>query len=124
MNHRADEATVSGRQRSDSGAREETGRTEGSRTTDESLADLLSDPHCRYLLEYLRTNDNPVSVSAVARYVVSQVTDAPVDDVSNDVERRVQTWFHHGQLPMLDDHGVVDFDPDSGTVRLADDPNS
>ncbi|WP_436928002.1 DUF7344 domain-containing protein [Halosimplex amylolyticum] len=87
----------------------------------ERLADVLDDPHCRYLLKYLRDTGEPASVSEVATYVVSQLTDSPPDEVSTDVERRVQTWFYHGQLPMLDDYGVIDFDPDTGTVRLAED---
>ena len=86
------------------------------------LADVLDDPHCRYMLKYLRDSDGRVTVSDVATYVVAQITDSDPEDISTDVERRVQTWFYHGQLPMLDDYGVIDFDPDSGTVRLADDP--
>lgn len=86
--------------------------------------DLLSDPHCRYLLAYLRTHETPASLSDVARYVVGQITETPQDEVTEDVQRRVQTWLHHGQLPALDDHGIVDFDPDSGTVSLARDPQA
>jgi predicted transcriptional regulator len=85
------------------------------------LSDALEDPHCRYLLTYLRDTSGPVSISEVATYVVAQITDSSPDEVPNDVLRRVQTWFYHGQLPMLDDHGVVEFDPDSRTVKLAED---
>lgn len=88
----------------------------------ESLEELLADPHCRYLLRYLREGDEPAELPSVARYVVGEITETSPDEVSEDVQRRVQTWLHHGQLPALDDHGVVDFDPDAGTVRLADDP--
>ena len=89
---------------------------------DESLEELLSDPHCRYLLQYLRENEGPAELPAVARHVVAGITHTEPDEVTEDVQRRVQTWLHHGQLPRLDDHGVVDFDPDAGTVALADDP--
>jgi predicted transcriptional regulator len=95
-------------------------RDEGSR---EPLADLLSDPHCRYLLHYLRNHEGPVSVSEVSRHVVAEITDGSPDEVPGDVQRRVQTWFHHGQLPTLDDYGVVEFDPESGTVSLTDEPD-
>jgi hypothetical protein len=93
----------------------------GSETAEEELADLLSDPHCRYLLQYLRENDNPVSVSTLTRFVVAEITDTPADEVSDAVQRRVQTWLHHGQLPALDEMGVLEFDPESGTVWLTDD---
>lgn len=95
---------------------------EEERADGEELTDLLSDPHCRYLLKYLRDNDNPVSVAELVRYVVAELTDTEPEDAPEDVQRRVQTWFHHGQLPALDDHGVVEFDPESGTVTLAADP--
>lgn len=95
---------------------------EHEREREEDLGGLLTDPHCRYLLKYLRENTNPVSVTEVARYVVAEITDTSVEDAPDDVHRRVQTWFHHGQLPALDEHGIVVFDPESGTVTLAADP--
>ena len=94
----------------------------GSESRDEDLAGLLSDPHCRYLLAYLRENANPVSVTEAVQYVVAEVTDTTPEDAPEDVQRRVRTWFHHGQLPALDDHGVIEFDPESGTVTLVADP--
>lgn len=88
----------------------------------DDVADLLSDPHCRYLLKYLREEDSPASVATVTQYVVAEITDTAPEDVSDDVQRRVQTWLHHGQLPALAEHGVVEFDAESGAVALADDP--
>ncbi|WP_449404990.1 DUF7344 domain-containing protein [Halosimplex halophilum] len=108
MTHGADETAVVDRHGTDAEARSE------------RIADMLDDPHCRYLLAYLRETDEPASVAEVATHVVSQITDDDPENVSDDVKQRVQTWFYHGQLPMLDDHGVIEFDPDSGTVRLAD----
>ncbi|WP_459190733.1 DUF7344 domain-containing protein [Halosimplex sp. J119] len=120
MTHGVDNPAVTEERAADTSGRGE--RFADATDHGERLADALDDPHCRYLLKYLRDADGAVSVSEVATYVVSQLTDSPPDEVSTDVERRVQTWFYHGQLPMLDDYGVIDFDPDSGTVRLADDP--
>lgn len=88
---------------------------------DDRLDELLADPHCRYLLEYLDEADEPVSLSAVATHVVAGITDTDPDEVPSDVERRVKTWLHHGQLPELDERGIVSFDPETGTVSLADD---
>lgn len=108
MNHRSDSRRVLDRAGSD-------GEGDG-----DELADLLADPHCRYLLEYLRQHEDPADVSTLTEYVVAEVTDTSPDSVSADVQRRVQTWLHHGQLPTLDRYGVVDFDADAGTVSLAD----
>ena len=85
--------------------------------------ECLSDPHCRFVLEYLQEQDGSASLSTVAAYVVSQITGENPADVSETVQRRVQTWLHHGQLPTLDERGLVDFHPESGTVTLTDPPS-
>jgi len=84
----------------------------------DDISDILDDPHCRLLLEYLREMENPASVSSITTYVVSEITNTPPERVPSDVVRRVQTWLHHGQLPALDRHGVVEFDPETGVVNL------
>jgi len=84
----------------------------------DELADLLSDPHCRLLLKSLHERNEPVSVSTVTRTIVAEITGTEPADVPDGVSRRVQTWLHLGQLPLLDEHGVVDFDPEVGTVAL------
>lgn len=89
--------------------------------SDDRLDELLADPHCRYLLEYLDDAEEPASLSAVATHVVAGITGTDPEDVPGDVERRVKTWLHHGQLPELDERGIVEFDPEAGTVSLADD---
>lgn len=97
------------------------GRGEQSKDDREDLADLLTDPHCRLLLEYLHQQNGPASVSAATRYIVTEITGTkPVDD-ADSASRRVQTWLHLGQLPVLDEHGIVDFDPETGTVALHED---
>lgn len=84
----------------------------------EELEDVLDDPHCRHLLDYLRREEGPVPEPTLARHVVAQITDSPPEEIDDDVQRRVQTWLHHGQLPVLDEYGVVEFDADAGEVSL------
>lgn len=85
----------------------------------EELEEVLNDPHCRHILDYLRCEDDPVSESTLARHVVAKITNTEPEEVGDDVQRRVQTWLHHGQLPVLDEYGVVEFDADSGEVSLS-----
>jgi hypothetical protein len=85
-----------------------------------NAADVYSDPHCRYLLDHLQKEPGAVAVSAAARHVVAKITETPSDCVSDGVLRRVETWFHRGLLPTLDDADIVDYDPDAGTVRVHD----
>lgn len=103
------------------GVRHRTSRAPGVGGSEET-EDLLSDPHCRHLVEYLRERREPVDVERLAAHVVARVRDVPVEAVEPEVRRRVQTWLHHGQLPALSAHGVVDYDAETGTVRLVDVP--
>jgi hypothetical protein len=89
-------------------------------STDSDFADLMEDPHCRYLLDYLQRAEGDTQVSAASRYVVAEMTGGPPDGVPESAQRRAQTWFHHGLLPELDEKDLVDFDPEAGTVRLAE----
>lgn len=77
---------------------------------------LLSDPHSRRVLDYLRRADGPVDVATLATHVVADLTGTDPEDVPPNVRRRVATWLHHGQLPALADHDVVEYDPERGTV--------
>ena len=84
----------------------------------EKLEDVLDDPHCRHLLDILSEEEGPVSELPLARRVVARITNTRSESVDEDVARRVQTWLHHGQLPVLDEHGLVEFDADAGEVSL------
>jgi len=89
--------------------------------THEHLDDLLSDPHCKHLLEFLWRTEEPVPLATASRYIVGQITGTSATQVPENVQRRVQTWLHHGQLPALAAHGLIVFDADRGTVELTDD---
>lgn len=89
-------------------------------TPQEMLADLLSDPHCKHLLVLLSERDGATGVEDVSRDIVGRMTDVPADQVPPNVERRVQTWLHHGLLPTLDEQRIIEFDPDQRTVALTD----
>jgi hypothetical protein len=84
----------------------------------EELEDILDDPHCRHLLDILNREDGSVPELTLARRVVGRITNTAPEDVDDDVARRVQTWLHHGQLPILDEHGLVEFDAGAGEVRI------
>ena len=95
-------------------------RTNASGASGERLEEILDDPHCRHLLDCLREADGPVPEDTLARRVVARITDTPPEEVSDEVQRRVQTWLHHGQLPTLDEYGLVEFDADAGVVSLGE----
>lgn len=90
----------------------------GSDTAPGAAREFLSDPHVRYLLEYLRRTEGPVDLPTLATHVAAGVTDTPPEDVPGAVRDRVQTFLHHGHLPVLARYGVVEFDREANSVAL------
>jgi hypothetical protein len=84
----------------------------------EDLREILSDPHARCLIAYLREEPGPVSLSTAATHVAACVTDTDPNEVPDEVRNRVQTFLHRGQLPELARHGIVEFDRERDTVAL------
>jgi hypothetical protein len=84
----------------------------------EDVRELLSDPHVRFLLQYLRKKNDPADVPTVATYVAAGVTDTPPEDVPDEVKSRVQTILYRGQLPELARYGIIEFDREGDTVSL------
>lgn len=81
-------------------------------------SEMLSDPYTRSLIEYLRDAGGESSLRPLARGVASSVTGENVDDVDAVICRQVETFLHHGQLPELAKHGIVDYDADENYVVL------
>jgi len=91
-------------------------------TGSEDLAELLRDPHTRYMLQYLKeTNEDAVELPRVADHVAAKVTNSDPDAVSDRVSRRVETWLHSGLVPELADQGVVFYDAETDRVGLQED---
>lgn len=86
----------------------------------DELSDVLADPHGRTAVVYLSRRDDPVTLAELARGVVGLLRDEPPDSVDEHVARRVQTWLHHGHLPVLHRHGIVAYESDAGVVELTD----
>lgn len=84
------------------------------------LRDVFEDPHGRSALVYLSRAGGPVDLDELSRGVVGLITDEPPDEVGGTSLRQVRTWLHHGHLPVLDDHGVVAYDFETGRVSLLD----
>ena len=81
---------------------------------------LLADPRRRYLLWHL-SECGRATVEEVATRIAAWERDAAVEDVPRSRCKRVAASLHHAHLPRLADHGVVDYDRESGEVVLTDD---
>jgi len=97
-------------------------RTDTAGPPAEELEDVLDDPTAGTSSTSLREEGESVGELVAARRVVARITGTAPEDVGDDVQRRVQTWLHHGQLPVLDEYGIVEFDADAGEVSLGRTP--
>ena len=80
---------------------------------------LLANEERRLIVKGLLEEDERLSMDALARYVVVQTRD---DDggVSEEEHRTAKVDLYHRHLPMLADHGIVDYDPRNGMVTAAE----
>lgn len=80
-------------------------------TLDETLR-LLSHPYRRQTVQVLR--DTGADAVAFDALLDALVREAPTDRPRRD---RIVLELHHMHLPMLADHGIIDYDPDTEFVR-------
>lgn len=79
--------------------------------------ELLAGRRRRYVLYYLmNAPDDSVDLEELVDRVRDYEREAE-GSVPDEHRHRVATSLHHCELPKLVDHGVVDYDPRSGTVR-------
>lgn len=75
------------------------------------LFSLLEQQHRRLALRYLLDHNCPVSLDAIATYLIEH------EDVSADDRRRLSVELHHNHLPRLADYGCLRYDVETNTVE-------
>lgn len=84
-------------------------------STLDSCLELVADPQRRAIVRRLRDDgDGETTVTALLDrlYLESEPEDAPPPD-----REQFAVQLHHVHLPELAAHGIVDYDPEDGTVR-------
>jgi DNA-binding transcriptional ArsR family regulator len=77
--------------------------------------DLLSNARRRYVLCFLRERGE-ASVRELSRYTAAWENDVEPTAVSSAQRKRVYTALHQTHLPRLDEYGIIEYDPDRGSV--------
>lgn len=75
---------------------------------------LLADPHRRSVIACLDRVSDDIAVERLADRVATELADS--ETVDDERRRRVLFALHHNHLPHLDEHGVIEYDYDAGTV--------
>lgn len=70
------------------------------------------------VLYYLRQEGDTATVSELAEEIAAMENDVPVDELTSQQQKRVYVSLYQTHLPKLDQTGIVDYDADTGEVRL------
>lgn len=93
----------------------------GELSVDERLK-LLRKTRRRYLLNYLRTADEHVTVDELTGHIMTVENQEREGRLPDDHRRTIKIALHHTHLPVLAEHGAVKYDQRNGTVTLSDGP--
>ena len=90
------------------------------RPSREAVFEALSNERRRCALYYLQRQDGPVALGDVVDHVAAWQYDQPVDALDSKDRMCVYSALHQVHLPKLDETGFVDYDPETGEVRVRD----
>ena len=87
------------------------------------MFDLLSSSRRRFVLQYLSQQEGAVPFSELANELAAWENDTDVEDITERQRKRVYVSLYQTHIPKLEEAGVVDYDADSGDVRLTSQVN-
>ncbi|ELZ00616.1 DUF7344 domain-containing protein [Natrialba asiatica] len=86
--------------------------------TQAELFDVFSNARRRRAVQYLKRQGSTCDLAPLVEQVAAWENDTDPDDVTRTQRRRVYISLYQTHLPMLEDHGIVDWDPDSHSITL------
>ncbi|WP_238709596.1 DUF7344 domain-containing protein [Natronorubrum halophilum] len=85
----------------------------------DSMYGILSEPRRRYVLYYFLDNDH-ANIEELSLQIVAWERHVSVDGVSEEQTQRLTSSLIHTHIPLLADHGLVDYDSRTGDIIIAD----
>lgn len=89
-----------------------------SELTQAELFDVFSNARRRRAVQYLKRQGGTCDLAPLVEQVAAWENDTAPDDVTRTQRRRVYISLYQTHLPMLEDHGIVDWDPDGHEIEL------
>ncbi|SEP74271.1 DUF7344 domain-containing protein [Natrinema salaciae] len=89
-----------------------------SELTQAELFDVFSNARRRRAVQYLKRQGGTCDLAPLVEQVAAWENDTDPDDVTRTQRRRVYISLYQTHLPMLEDHGIVDWDPDGHEIEL------
>ena len=93
--------------------------TDNQELSRDRVFDILSSPRRRYVLHYLRTEESPIELTALAEEVAAWENDTTVENLSSQDRKRVYVSLYQTHIPKLSEAGLIEYDSESGSVALS-----
>jgi hypothetical protein len=84
------------------------------------IFEVLKNERRRRVIEYLRTNDEPADLGAVAEYIAALENDKDEKLITYAERKRVYVGLYQCHLPKMDDMGVIKFNRARGRIEMTD----
>jgi hypothetical protein len=82
--------------------------------------ELLKNQRRRYVLQYLESEGEPVSLSELAEQIAAWENDKEVRLISSSERKRVYVGLYQCHLPKMDDMGAISFNKPRGIIERGD----
>lgn len=86
--------------------------------TQAALFDVFSNARRRRAVRCLKAQNGSCDLADLVEQVAAWENDVDPDEVTRAQRRRVYISLYQTHLPTLEDHGIVDWDPDAHTIDL------
>ncbi|WP_137291569.1 DUF7344 domain-containing protein [Natronorubrum halophilum] len=86
--------------------------------TQAELFDVFSNARRRRTVQYLKRRGGNCDLAPLVEQVAAWENETEPDDVTRTQRRRVYISLYQTHLPMLQEHGIVDWDPDDHAIEL------
>jgi len=80
----------------------------------------LAEVRQRYALYYLLERDGRGRIDEMAEPIAAWESDTTPERLTDRVLKHTYSGLYHASLPKLDEFGLVEFDPETGTVTATD----
>ncbi|MFB1065125.1 hypothetical protein [Natrinema sp. H-ect4] len=86
--------------------------------TQAELFDVFSNARRRRAVQYLKRQGGSCDLAPLVQQVAAWENDTEPDDVTRTQRRRMYISLYQTHLPMLEDHDIVNWDPDGHKIEL------
>lgn len=84
----------------------------------DALFSLLSNPRRRFILQYLNRTGEPIKLQDLATEVAAWENETDPEALTDKQQKRLYVSLYQTHIPKLEEAGIVDYDGDTGQIRL------